>query len=97
MNLILSIFTITAAVGALICWIIVLIKQFQNDTPVHGIIGILTCGLYTYIWGWMKSGQMNLKKMMLIWTACYGVFIIAYGITFMVIGKSLMDASAAAG
>ncbi|HEX8773899.1 MAG TPA: hypothetical protein VF735_09835 [Pyrinomonadaceae bacterium] len=54
--------------GGLICFIIVLIKQFQNGGVVHGIIGIITCGLWTFIWGWMNSGKLNIRNIMLIWT-----------------------------
>ena len=54
--------------GCLICLIIVLIKQFQNAGVVHGIIGIITCGIWAFIWGWMNSGKLNLRNIMLIWT-----------------------------
>jgi len=57
-----------ASLGCLICLIIVLIKQFQNAGVVHGIIGIVTCGIWAFIWGWMNSGKLNLRNIMLIWT-----------------------------
>ena len=60
-----------AGVGSLICFIIVLIKQFQNGGALHGIIGIITCGLWTFIWGWMNSGKLNIRNIMLIWTVLY--------------------------
>ena len=31
--------------ASLVCFIMVLIKQFQNGGAVHGIIGIITCGI----------------------------------------------------
>jgi hypothetical protein len=52
----------------LVCFIIVLIKQFQNAGVVHGIIGIITCGIWTFIWGWMNATKLNLKNIMMIWT-----------------------------
>jgi hypothetical protein len=55
-------------VGSLICWIIVLIKQFQTAGVVHGIIGIVTCGIWTFIWGWMNASNLNIKNIMMIWT-----------------------------
>ena len=64
----LGILALIASLGYLICLIIVLIKQFQNGGVVHGIIGIITCGLWTFIWGWMNSGKLNLRHIMLIWT-----------------------------
>ena len=64
----LGILALIALLCCLICWIIVLIKQFQNGGVVHGIIGIITCGLWTLIWGWMNSGKLNIRNLMLIWT-----------------------------
>jgi hypothetical protein len=64
----LGIIGMITGLGCLICFIIVLIKQFQNAGVVHGIIGIITCGLWTLIWGWMNSGKLNLRNIMLIWT-----------------------------
>jgi len=60
-----------AGLGSLICFIIVLIKQFQNAGALHGIIGIITCGIWTFIWGWMNSGKLNLRNLMMAWTALW--------------------------
>ena len=51
-----------------IIFIIVLIKSFKEGGVLHGILGIITCGLYTYIWGWIKGKELQLFKMMLLWT-----------------------------
>ena len=64
------------SLGALICFIIVLIKQFQNAGVVHGIIGIVTCGIWTFIWGWMNAGKLNIKNIMMIWTVLLVISII---------------------
>ena len=72
----LGILGMIAGLGSLICFIIVLIKQFQNAGVVHGIIGIVTCGIWTFIWGWMNSGKLNLRNIMLIWTLLFIVSII---------------------
>lgn len=56
------------SVASLVIFIIVLIKSFKDGGVLHGILGILTCGLYTYIWGWLKSKQLQLFKLMLLWT-----------------------------
>ena len=64
------------SLGALVCFIIVLIKQFQIGGALHGIIGIITCGIWTLIWGWMNSGKAGIKNIMLIWTALIVVSII---------------------
>ena len=54
--------------GSFICFIMVLIKQFQDAGAVHGIIGIITCGIWTFIWGWMNATRLNIRNLMLAWT-----------------------------
>jgi hypothetical protein len=51
-----------------VIFIVVLIKQFQVGGPLHGIIGIVTCGLWTFIWGWINANKLNIQSLMLIWT-----------------------------
>jgi hypothetical protein len=63
-----GILSMLIGLGWLICFIIVLIKQFQDAGVVHGIIGIVTCGIWTFIWGWMNASRLNLKTIMMIWT-----------------------------
>ncbi|MGH9967439.1 MAG: hypothetical protein ACREBG_06350 [Pyrinomonadaceae bacterium] len=73
---------ILLSLGGLVCFIMVLIKQFQNAGAVHGIIGIVTCGIWTFVWGWMNAGNLNIKNIMTIWTiviiACI-VFNVMFG------------------
>lgn len=74
---------------AIVCFIIVLIKQFQTAGVVHGIIGIITCSIWTFIWGWMNSAALNLRNIMLIWTALIVICIIiqvAFGVSMMPAG-----------
>ena len=59
-----------------ICFILVLIKQFQNAGIVHGIIGIITCGIWTFIWGWINAGKVGIRNIMMIWTLLIVVCII---------------------
>jgi hypothetical protein len=72
-------------IGSIVCWIMVLIKMFQNEKPLLGILGIL-CGLWTFIWGWMKSATLGTKKTMMIWSACIGLSIV--GNVLYVIGMA---------
>ena len=51
-----------------IIFIIVLIKQFKHGGALQGIIGIITCGLWTFIWGWIKSKSLAMTKIMVLWT-----------------------------
>ena len=61
--------------GCLICFIIVLIKLFQDKGVLHGILGLI-CGLYTFIWGWMNAGRFNIRNIMMIWTALIVISVI---------------------
>lgn len=49
------------------CFVLVLIKLFQQKGVLHGILGII-CALYTFIWGWIEAARLNIKNIMLIWT-----------------------------
>ena len=51
--------------GCIICFIMVLIKLFQDKGPLHGILGLI-CGLYTLIWGWMNADRLGIKNIMMI-------------------------------
>jgi len=72
----LGILALVVEVACLICFIIVLIKQFQNAGVVHGIIGIVTCSIWTFIWGWMNATKLNIKNIMIIWTLIVVVCIV---------------------
>jgi hypothetical protein len=63
--------------GALVCWIIVLVKIFQNGDTVYGIVGLF-CGLVAFVYGWSKADDLGVKNVMLAWTGC----IIGYVISF---------------
>ena len=51
----------------LILFIIVLIKLFKQEGALKGILGFL-CGIYTFIWGWMKHKQLGITKIMATWS-----------------------------
>ncbi|HXI24434.1 MAG TPA: hypothetical protein VNG71_11275 [Pyrinomonadaceae bacterium] len=61
--------------GCLICFIMVLIKLFQENGVLHGILGLI-CGLYTFIWGWINANRLNIRNIMIIWTLLIIVSII---------------------
>ena len=72
-------------VAAFVCFIMVLIKQFQTAGAVHGIIGIITCGIWTFIWGWMNATTLNIKNIMMIWTLLIVICIVlqfVFGVSF---------------
>lgn len=65
---------------AFVAGIAVLIKLFQKEGVLKGILGLI-CMLYTFVWGWMniKNESLNLKNWMYIWT---GAIILGYIIQF---------------
>ena len=67
--------SLLVSLGSLVCFVIVLIKLFQQKGALHGILGLI-CGLYTFIWGWMESGKLGIKNIMLAWTALIIVSIV---------------------
>lgn len=71
-------------IGNLIIFIIVLIKLFQNEGALKGILGLI-CSLYTFIWGWMNASKLNIRNLMLIWT-----LLIVLGIICNVMGGAMM-------
>lgn len=66
--------------GCVILQIIVLIKLFQNEGVLKGILGLI-CGLYTFIWGWMNATRLNIKNIMIIWTILLILTIVINGMT----------------
>ena len=66
---------LVALIGCVICWIIVLIKIFQNDGALKGIIGLL-CSLFAFIWGWMHANRLGVKQIMMIWTVLLILYVV---------------------
>ena len=78
---ILVILAMLCLLGSIVCWIIVLIKMFQNGGALMGILGFI-CSLWAFIWGWMNSCKLGFRNIMYIWTA----LIILYVILIMAAG-----------
>lgn len=71
----LFILAIITGLASLACWIMTLIKMFQNENIGLAILGIL-CPLWAFIWGWMNAKKHNHQKIMLIWSICWVLGII---------------------
>ena len=64
----------------LVCWLMTLIKIFKQSIGL-GILGII-CGLFAFIYGWIKVGEMDHKNVMVAWTiaALVGIVLnVVYG------------------
>lgn len=66
MDMLLLILALAAGVTSLACWVITLVKLFQNGDTVLGCVSI--CGIVGFIVGWMKSDELDNKGVMLIWS-----------------------------
>lgn len=83
MGALFSLLAIVIGIGSVICWIMVLIKMFQAEGPLHGILGII-CSIYALIWGWMHADEHGLRKIMQIWTA---LIVIGLIVNFILVPK----------
>jgi len=67
------------SIASLVCFILVLIKMFQNGQTVLGIVCIIFCLigiLVAFIMGWVNVAKWNIKNVMLVWTGCIVVNIV---------------------
>ncbi len=51
----------------LVFFFVILVKLFKNEGALKGILGFF-CGIYTFIWGWMKHKQLGMTKIMTTWS-----------------------------
>jgi hypothetical protein len=93
-----ALITLVAAVcgiASLVCFILVVVKMFQKGETGIGIaciVGIFLCGIggiVAFVYGWIKSGEWQLQKIMLVWTACIVVNILLQ-IVGVAMGVSMM-------
>jgi hypothetical protein len=69
-------------IASLVCFVMVLVKMFQNGQTGLAIACILllfVCGigaLVTFVMGWINSAKWNIKNIMLAWTGCWVLGII---------------------
>jgi hypothetical protein len=62
-------------IGSIVCFIIVLIKLFQQEGALYGVLGLI-CGIYTLIWGWQNADKLRIRNVMLIWSILIGLSIV---------------------
>ncbi len=60
--------SILFSIVSLICLIYVVIKMFSEKGALHGILGLI-CGLYALIWGWQNADRLDMRNVMMAWTA----------------------------
>ena len=73
---------IIAGIASLVCFVLVVVKMFQNEQTGLGIacIALAFCtGLgmpIAFIFGWVKSKEWDLKKVMVIWSVTWALQIV---------------------
>jgi hypothetical protein len=82
---------ISAILGiiGLVCFVMVVVKMFQNDQTGLGIacIVLVFCGigaLIALVYGWIKADEWKIKNLMIGWTVCIVLNLIVSGIFVMV-------------
>ncbi|MBN1847430.1 MAG: tetratricopeptide repeat protein [Deltaproteobacteria bacterium] len=63
---ILVLFMITVIVQ-LISFVLILIRMFRREGVIKGILGFVI-GIYAFVWGWIKHKELQLTKIMLVWS-----------------------------
>ena len=67
MTIALAILFLMMQIVSLVLFIVVLIRLFKKEGALKGILGFF-CGIYTFIWGWLKHKQLAMTKMMTVWS-----------------------------
>jgi len=62
-------------ITSIVIFFIVLIKLFKTEGALKGILGFL-CGLYTFIWGWLKHKELQMTKLMTVWSFIFVIFMV---------------------
>jgi hypothetical protein len=71
-----------AALGMLVCYILVLVQMFQHGKAGIAIVCLITLlccgggGLIAFIYGWVKHREWSITNLMTVWTVCLVLWII---------------------
>ena len=78
MTIALGIAFLIMQITSLVLFIMVLVKLFKNEGALKGILGFF-CGIYTFIWGWLKHKELALTKVMALWSFLFVASIVMQG------------------
>lgn len=70
MIIIASLIALLCGIASFICWIIVVVKIFQNESVGKGIFAII-CGLYALVLGWNNRQAWGIPTVMTIWLIAF--------------------------
>jgi len=78
--------------GALICWILVIVAAFKKEEkPLMGILSIVLCSLGGFIIGWVHSKKWAIQKVMIIWTILVVVILGLYAMVIASVSAAVAD------
>lgn len=80
----LTILSSVAGLVYLICAIYVLIKIFQDGKILMGILGIVTCGIVAFVYGWMNVARYNIRNIMIAWSVAWAISLVLTPFSFHV-------------
>ena len=73
---------VLVGLGSLACFILVLVKMFQNGQTGLGVVCIVLVfcvgigALIAFIVGWMNANRWGITNIMIVWTVCWIVGIV---------------------
>lgn len=71
-----------AFIGALVFYVLVLVKMFQKNETTIAIVSIVTFVLccigifFNLVYGWIKANEWNIKNQMIAFSACVGCWLL---------------------
>jgi hypothetical protein len=69
----LTIFILIVGLGAVACYVLVLVKLFRVEGNGKGVLGLLF-GPYVLFWGWVNSKRLSMRAIMLTWSVLLLLF-----------------------
>jgi len=87
LSAILTFLNVVCSLAGLICFIFVVVEMFKRNEPTMGIVCLVTtflCGigiLVGFVYGWVKAGAWNLKKVMICWTCAIVLGFVLAGVS----------------
>lgn len=83
--------------AAFVCFILIVVKMFQNDKSTLGILSIVLffCAgigyFMAFIVGWINAAAWNARNIMLAWTVCFVISVLLSGLSFVALMGQAMS------
>jgi hypothetical protein len=91
MQTLMSVLLAITGIVSLVCWIIILVKIFKENVGL-GILGII-CGLFAFVYGWVKVKEYQAMNIMVIWTIAIVISLIAQALGGAALARGIMEQS----